>query len=109
MKVFNKYRKSMRGLSILWTTETTYYRPLLIQIMQAMRLRSTVGMIIMMNGGPISWGSVLGKTVALSTFEAEVNAACMAAKDALHLSRLLKDMGITKGKKNQINLKINRI
>ena len=58
--------------------------------------RSTIGMVIMMNGGPISWCSVLGKTVALSTCEAEVNAACVAAKDALHLSRLLKDMGITK-------------
>jgi hypothetical protein len=55
--------------------------------------RSTMGMVFMLNGGPVSWCSVLGKTVALSTCEAEVNAACLAAKDALHLSQLLKDMG----------------
>jgi hypothetical protein len=55
--------------------------------------RSTMGVIFMLNGGPVSWCSVLGKTVALSTCEAEVNAACLAAKDALHLSQLLKDIG----------------
>ena len=55
--------------------------------------RSTMGMVFMLNGGPVSWCSVLGKTVALSTCEAEVNAACLAAKEALHLSQLLKDIG----------------
>jgi hypothetical protein len=56
--------------------------------------RSTMGMVFMLNGGPVSWCSVLGKTVALSTCEAEVNAACLAAKDALHLSQLLLDIGL---------------
>jgi hypothetical protein len=56
--------------------------------------RSTMGMVFMLNGGPVSWCSVLGKTVALSTCEAEVNAACLAAKDALHLSQLLLDFGL---------------
>ena len=37
--------------------------------------RSTMGGMIIQNGGPISWFSVLGKTVALSTCEAEINAA----------------------------------
>jgi hypothetical protein len=55
--------------------------------------RSTMGTVVMMNGGPISWSSVLGKTVALSTCEAEVNAAVSAAKDALHLQRMLFDLG----------------
>ena len=55
--------------------------------------RSTMGMVFMLSGGPVSWCSVLGKTVALSTCEAEVNAACLAAKEALHLSQLLKDIG----------------
>jgi hypothetical protein len=55
--------------------------------------RSTMGSVVMMNGGPISWSSVLGKTVALSTCEAEVNAAVAAAKDALHLQRMLVDLG----------------
>ena len=42
--------------------------------------RSTMGGIVLQNGGPISWFSILGKTVALSTCEAEINAAVTAAK-----------------------------
>jgi hypothetical protein len=52
-----------------------------------------MGMVIMLNGGPIAWSSVLGKTVATSTCEAEINAAVVAAKDALHIQRLLVDLG----------------
>ena len=37
--------------------------------------RSTQGIVVMMNGGPISWSSVLGKTICTSTAEAEVTAA----------------------------------
>jgi len=48
----------------------------------------------MQNGGPISWFSTLGKTVALSTCEAEINAAVTAAKDAIHLRRLLHDLNL---------------
>jgi hypothetical protein len=55
--------------------------------------RSTMGSLVMMNGGPISWNSILGKTVATSTCEAEVNAAVVAAKDAVHFSRMLIDLG----------------
>ena len=54
-----------------------------------------MGILIMLNGGPIAWSSTLVETVALSTCEAEVNAACMAAKEALHFSQLLKDLGLT--------------
>ena len=61
--------------------------------------RSTMGIVVMMNGGPISWASVLGKTVATSTCEAEVNAAVVAAKDAMHLSQMLLDLGITDTKR----------
>ena len=57
--------------------------------------RSTMGNLVMLNGGPIAWSSVLGKTVATSTCEAEVNAAVMAAKDALHFSRMLQDLCVT--------------
>ena len=46
----------------------------------------------MLNGGPISWSSTLGKTVATSTCEAEINAAVAAAKEAVHLNRLLLDL-----------------
>jgi len=56
--------------------------------------RSTMGSIVMMNGGPVTWSSVLGKTVAMSTCEAEVNAAVVAAKDALHLKQLLVDLDL---------------
>ena len=49
-----------------------------------------MGTITFLNGGPISWSSILG---ALSTCEAEVNAAVYAAKDALHLKRMLVDLG----------------
>jgi hypothetical protein len=55
--------------------------------------RSTMGTVLMLNGGPIAWCSTLGKTVALSTCEAEVNAACLASKDALHFSQMLFDIG----------------
>jgi len=53
-----------------------------------------MGIIVFLNGGPISWTSTLGKTVATSTCEAEVNAACVAAKDALHIQRLLFDLAL---------------
>jgi len=54
-----------------------------------------MGIIVFLNGGPISWTSTLGKTVATSTCEAEVNAACVAVKDALHIQRLLSDLALT--------------
>ena len=47
--------------------------------------RSTMDGMVMLNGSPISWFSVLGKTVATSTCEADVNAAVVAAKDAVHI------------------------
>ena len=58
-----------------------------------------MGTVTMMNGGPMSWSSVLDKTVATSTCEAEVNAAVYAAKDALHVSRMLVDLGHANGSK----------
>ena len=54
--------------------------------------RSTMGNVIMLNGGPVSWSSILGKTVATSTCEAEVNAAVVAAKEAVHVRQLLIDL-----------------
>ena len=55
--------------------------------------RSTQGYVVMMNGGPISWRSVLGKTICTSTAEAEVMAAVSAAKEAMHLKLLLGELG----------------
>jgi hypothetical protein len=56
--------------------------------------RSTMGIVLMMNGGPVSWSSTLGKTVATSTCEAEVNAAVAAVKDSIHIKQVLVDMGL---------------
>ena len=51
--------------------------------------RSRQGTIVMMNGGPVAWASILGKTICCSTAEAEVMAAVSAAKEAVHLKLLL--------------------
>ena len=58
--------------------------------------KSTMGLVVVMNGGPVAWSSTLGKSVATSTAEAEIYAACAASKEALHVSRLIYDMGYTK-------------
>jgi hypothetical protein len=58
--------------------------------------RSTMGYVLMMCGGPIAWSSVLGKTIATSTCEAEVNAAVHAAKEALHVKLMLTELGFIK-------------
>ena len=52
-----------------------------------------MGIVIMLHGGPIAWTSTLGKTIATSTCEAEVNAAAAAAKDAVHLKTMLVELG----------------
>ena len=46
--------------------------------------RSQQGTLVMMNGGPIVWASILGKTICCSTAEAEVMAAVSAAKEAIY-------------------------
>jgi len=55
--------------------------------------RSRQGTLVMMNGGPIAWASILGKTICCSTAEAEVMAAVSAAKEAIHLKLLLGELG----------------
>ena len=54
-----------------------------------------MGSVIMMNGGPVSWSSALGKSVAMSTCETEVNEEVVAAKDALHIRQMLMDLGFS--------------
>lgn len=58
--------------------------------------RSTSGMIVMMNGGPISWSSRLQKLVALSSAESEIYAVTDSVKEALHIRLLCEECEIRK-------------
>ena len=54
--------------------------------------KSTYGTALLMNGGPITWCSTMGKTIAMSTCEAKVHAAVVAVKDAIHIKKMLQDL-----------------
>ena len=54
--------------------------------------RSTLGHVVMMNNGPVSWSSTLMKTVALSTAESEVGSAVEAAKTGVHLGLMVSEL-----------------
>jgi len=56
--------------------------------------RSTSGMIILMNGGPITWSSRLQKITAQSSAESEIYAVCEAVKEAIHIKLLCEETGI---------------
>ena len=56
----------------------------------------------MMNGGPIALSSARGKAVATSTCEAEINAAVVAAKEALYFAQLMRGLGFELPSPNQI-------
>ena len=56
--------------------------------------RSTTGYVFTLTGGPICWRSMIQPMVAMSTTEAEYMAAAEAAKEALWLTRLVKELGI---------------
>ena len=56
--------------------------------------RSTSGLVIMMNSGPITWFSRLQKLCAQSTAESEIFAVVDAAKEALHIRLLAEEMGV---------------
>ncbi|XP_042903322.1 uncharacterized protein [Parasteatoda tepidariorum] len=54
--------------------------------------RSTSGMIFLSNGGAVSWRSQRQNCIALSTTEAEFVAASQAAKVAIWLGNLLREL-----------------
>jgi hypothetical protein len=56
--------------------------------------RSTSGHVIMMNGGPIVWGSRLQKLCAQSSAESEIYAVTDSVKEALHIKLLCEECGI---------------
>ena len=59
--------------------------------------RSTSGFCFKLSesSGAISWGCKSQKTVASSTAEAEFNSVVEASKEAIHLSGILEDLGIS--------------
>ncbi|KAE8684070.1 hypothetical protein F3Y22_tig00111154pilonHSYRG00007 [Hibiscus syriacus] len=59
--------------------------------------RSTTGYVFTLGGGPICWKSIVQSIVALSTTEAEYMAAAEAAKEALWLTGLVKELGVQQG------------
>jgi hypothetical protein len=56
--------------------------------------RSTTGYVFTLARGPICWRSMIQSTVAMSTTEAEYMAAAEAAKEALWLTGLVRELGI---------------
>jgi hypothetical protein len=56
--------------------------------------RSTTGMVVMMNNGPISWLSRLQKLCAQSTAEAEIYAVTDSVKEAIHTRLLCEEAGM---------------
>ena len=59
--------------------------------------RSTTGYVFTLAGGPICWRSMIQSLVALSTTESEYMAVAEAAKEALWLTGLVKELGIQQG------------
>lgn len=59
--------------------------------------KSTAGFVFTFGGGAVSWKSKRQPTVALSTLEAEMQAACLATREVLWLRDLLWDLGVKVG------------
>ena len=66
--------------------------------------KSISGYIFILAGSPISWQAKKQSTIALSTAEAEYAAHMHAAKEAIWLQNLLKDLGMTKYAPKIINV-----
>ena len=56
--------------------------------------KSTSGLVITMNGGPICWSSRLQKLCAQSSAESEIYAVVDGVKEALHIKLLCEESGI---------------
>ncbi len=56
--------------------------------------RSTTGYIVMLNGGPVTWGSRQQQCFSLSTTEAEYVAACERTRQVVWLRNLFQDIGL---------------
>ena len=56
--------------------------------------RSTTGCVVMLNGGPVTWGSRQQQCVSLSTTEAEYVAACETTRQVVWLRNLFQYIGL---------------
>jgi hypothetical protein len=59
--------------------------------------RSTTGYVFTLTGGLICWKSMIQSMVAMSTIEAKYITVAEAAKEALWLTGLVKELGIQQG------------
>ena len=59
--------------------------------------RSTIGYVFTLSGGPVCWRSTLQFLVAMSTTKGEYMALAEAAKEALWLKGLVKELGLNQG------------
>jgi hypothetical protein len=59
--------------------------------------KSTTGYVFTLTEGPIYWKSMIQSMVAMSMTEADYMVAVEAAKEALWLTRLVKELGIQQG------------
>ncbi|GFU00339.1 retrovirus-related Pol polyprotein from transposon TNT 1-94 [Trichonephila clavipes] len=64
----------------------------ILRYLNGTKKRSTSGMVFKYNGGAIAWRSQRQSCIALSTIEAEFIAASQAAKEAIWLNNLLKEL-----------------
>ena len=59
---------------------------------------STSGFLFLYNSAAISWGSKKQQSVALSSCEADIMAASVAASEAIHLKGFIEELGLSDGK-----------
>jgi hypothetical protein len=64
--------------------------------------RSTTRFVFIMGGGTISWSSKRQPIIALSTMEAEYMASTQATKEAIWMTKLMKELGYMKDKKAMV-------
>jgi hypothetical protein len=64
--------------------------------------RSTIGFIFMMGGGTISWSTKRQPTITLSMMQAEYIASTQATKEAIWMTKLMKELGYMKEKKAMV-------
>ena len=59
--------------------------------------KSTSGLVVFLNGGPISWKSKKQSTNSTATLEAEMKAAALVGMELVWLRDLVSELGVTQG------------